>query len=41
MNFFDWLGAGICYALAWAVAVLTVYFVVRAIEESEKEKRRR
>lgn len=39
MNFFDWLGLGICYALALAVAVLTVYFVVRAIEESEKEKR--
>ena len=40
MNLFDWLGVGICYALAWAVAVLTVYFVFRAIEESEKEKRR-
>ena len=40
MNFFDWLGAWICCALAGAVAVLTVYFVVRAIEESEKEKRR-
>lgn len=40
MNFFDWLGVGICYALAGAAAVLTVYFVVRAIEESEKEKRR-
>ena len=41
MNFFDWLGVGICYALAGAVAVLTAYFVFRAIEESEKEKRRR
>ena len=40
MNFFDWLGVGICYALAGAVAVLAVYFLVRAIDESEKEKRR-
>ena len=40
MNFFDWLGVGICYVLAGAVAVLTVYFVFRVIEESGKEKRR-
>lgn len=40
MNFFNWLGLGICYALAGAATVLTVYFVVRVIEESEKEKRR-
>ena len=41
MNFFDMLGIFVCYVLTLAVTVLTAYFVFRAIEESEKEKRRR